>query len=120
MEMSMQDLRDLIAPTSSLSATQSSPSIAARFVGQYVIVRSGQAGVFAGVLDAVDGDQVILAESRKLWSWTTAKGIAVQAIAEHGLKDGRLTELVPVQLVGGVHEIVPASALAEKSIRGMA
>lgn len=39
------------------------------FVGKYVIARCYAAGVHAGEVVSVDGENVILKDSRRLWSW---------------------------------------------------
>jgi hypothetical protein len=56
------------------------------FVGEYVIARCCSAGVHAGVVVSVDGENVILANSRRLWSWQAKGGIALSGVAQHGIK----------------------------------
>lgn len=45
------------------------------FVGQYCIIRSDRAGVFAGTVSEVDGQTVILNDARRLWYWTGASKV---------------------------------------------
>ena len=39
-------------------------------VGEYVIVRTASAGVFAGLLNYKDGDEIELLDAQKMWDWT--------------------------------------------------
>lgn len=94
------------------------------FIGLYVICRCYSAGVHAGVVQSVggpQGDRVILAESRRLWSWKANSGVALSGVAQSGLASGcKVDTTNPLIEVGGVIEIIPCSADAERSIRGAA
>lgn len=87
------------------------------FVGRYVICRCYAAGVHAGVLVSKDGDEAILKESRRLWSWETPKGVALSGVAMHGLAKGCKVDVEVENCLNGVIETIPCSAEAEKSIR---
>ena len=43
-------------------------------IGKYVIVRCRDAGVHCGVLEAHEGREALLIDSRRLWYWKPAKG----------------------------------------------
>lgn len=88
------------------------------FVGRYVICRCYSAGVHAGVLVSQTGDQAVLRDSRRLWSWTAKEGIALSGVAQHGIKGGKLDVVNPEIALTGVIETIPASAASEASIRG--
>jgi hypothetical protein len=45
-------------------------------IGDYVIVRTYSAGVFAGILISRDAKEVILAQARRLWYWTGAASLS--------------------------------------------
>lgn len=47
------------------------------FVGKYVIARCYSAGVHAGEVVSVDGENVVLKDSRRLWSWKANDGVAL-------------------------------------------
>ena len=56
-------------------------------IGKHVIVRTYSAGVHAGILAARDGKEVLLTNSRRIWSWEPAtpesgslSGIAVDGV----------------------------------------
>ena len=46
----------------------------------YVIVRTYSAGVFFGTLVSRDGKEVVLANARRLWSWTGAASLSQLAV----------------------------------------
>ena len=50
-------------------------------IGKYVIVRTYSAGVFAGILKARDGKEVILNNSRRIWYWDGAASLSQLAIS---------------------------------------
>jgi len=57
-------------------------------VGKYVIIRTYSAGVHAGELVEQNGKEVLLKDSRRLWSWGAKEGIALSGVAVSGLKSG--------------------------------
>lgn len=86
------------------------------FIGRYVICRCSAAGVHAGTLASVDGDAVILSDSRRLWSWTAKSGVALSGVAQHGLKSGKVDATNPEIYLLGMCEIIPCSPVAKESI----
>jgi hypothetical protein len=83
MELSMNDLRELLAP----SAT--AKSVAANMVGKYVIVRSRNEGINAGEVVGADETGVILKGARRLWRHKPAVKSEswYEGVANHGLSD---------------------------------
>jgi len=49
-------------------------------LGNYVIVRTYSAGVFAGTLKSREGKEVILTNARRLWYWSGAASLSQLAI----------------------------------------
>ena len=47
-----------------------------KLTARYVIIRSQNAGCFAGNLESRDGDTVVLTESRRLWYWAGAASLS--------------------------------------------
>ena len=87
------------------------------FIGKYVIARCYAAGVHAGVVVSVDGENVILADSRRLWSWKAKDGVALSGVAQNGLKsEGKVDTLNPEIALTGVCELIPCSVKAQESI----
>ena len=106
---------------SMFAATQSAApktNAAHPFVGKYVIARCYAAGVHAGTVLSVDGENVILTDSRRLWSWQAKDGIALSGVAQHGIKDkGCNVDVVnPTLYLTGVCELIPATDSARESI----
>jgi hypothetical protein len=102
------------------SGTQAAPAQDTHpFVGKYVIARCYSAGVHAGFVKHVDDDQVILAESRRLWSWKAKDGVALSGVAQTGVQSGCKIDVVnPEIYLTGVCELIPCSAAAQESIHG--
>ena len=88
------------------------------FIGRYVLCRCYSAGVHAGVLVSLCGDQAILKNSRRLWSWKANDGIALSGVAQSGLKDGKVDVINPEIALTGVIEVIPCSQAAEENING--
>jgi hypothetical protein len=86
------------------------------FVGRYCILRCHSAGVHAGVLVSQTGDQAVLRDARRLWSWRANAGVALSGLAVHGLKSGKVDTKVSDIALTGVIETIPCSPLAEASI----
>jgi hypothetical protein len=88
------------------------------FVGKYVIARCYSAGVHAGEVVSVDGENVLLKDSRRLWSWKAKEGIALSGVAQSGIKASECkVDLVnPLIYLTGVCELIPCTKVAEESI----
>lgn len=87
------------------------------FVGKYVICRCYSAGVHAGELISLNGDEAILKNSRRLWSWKAKVGVALSGVAQNGIASGcKIDTLNPEIALTGVIEVIPASDSAKESI----
>ena len=87
-------------------------------IGQYCIARCYSAGVHAGEVVSVDGENVVLKDSRRLWSWKAKDGVALSGVAQAGLStDNVKVDLVnPTIYLTGVCELIPCSDKAKESI----
>jgi len=89
------------------------------WIGKYVVVRTRDAGVHAGILKGRDGRQCELQESRRMWRWRVAgnKGITLSDVARLGLdkRDTRLGGPVTILLTENC-EIIECSAEAAANI----
>jgi len=105
--------------TAFIGGTQAQPK-QHPFIGKYVIARCYSAGVHAGEVVSVDGENVTLKNSRRLWSWKAKEGIALSGVAQHGLKkDGGKVDVVnPEIYLTGVCELIPTTDAAKDSIHG--
>jgi len=88
--------------------------------GEYVIVRTYSAGVFAGNLKSRNGQEVVVNNARRLWYWSGAASLS--QLAEDGVSDPanckfpcEVTEIILTQAI----EILKVSKKAEISINGV-
>lgn len=89
-------------------------------IGKYCIVRGDRFGVFAGTVDAVDGDRVLLKDARRLWFWSGA--CSCSQLATDGPRrpsDCKFAVPVPSIVLSGVIEIIPATDNAMGVIMGV-
>lgn len=89
-------------------------------IGKYVVVRTYSAGVHAGVLEARDGREVRLTDSRRIWTWAPAndESGALSGVAANGVgKGSKIGNAVSsIELTEAI-EVIEATATAEASIR---
>ena len=123
-EMTLKQIREVAnmaatlfsqaAPIESVMVPASHP-----FIGKYVIARCYSAGVHAGEVVSVDGDNVVLKDSRRLWSWTAKDGVALSGVAQHGLKTGgKVDSINPEIYLTGVCELIPVAVGVRENIHG--
>jgi len=115
-DLTIGEARELAALFSGVSVV----NVDHPFVGKYVIARCYSAGVHAGEVVSVDGENVVLKDSRRLWKWQAQNGIALSGVAQHGLKaaDSKIDVVNPVIYLTGVCELIPATEAARESING--
>lgn len=93
-------------------------SLYSPFIGQYCVVRCHDAGVWAGVVEALGGRSVRLSSGRRLWSWTPADGQkTLSGIAIAGLSAGRIAAPVETVLLTENCEVMLCSPEAAASIQ---
>lgn len=87
-------------------------------VGKYVIARGYSFGVHAGEVVSVDGENVILKDSRRLWSWKANEGVALSGVAQHGIttKGCKIDTMNPLIYLSGLCELIPCTSKARESI----
>ena len=85
--------------------------------GDYVIVRTDSAGVFAGTFVSRHGQEVILKKARRLWSWSGAASLS--QLAMEGVKNPSNCkfpcEVDTVTLLQAI-ELLPVTNAARASI----
>ena len=87
--------------------------------GNYVVVRSGQAGVFAGEFVEKNGTEVILKNARKIYRWDgayTVEDIAVKGLAN--IDCCQITIVVPEIVIDDVCQVLPTSEVARGILEG--
>ena len=88
--------------------------------GDYVLVRTYSAGVFAGNLVTRKGQEVVLKNARRIWYWAGAASLS--QLAEEGTskpEQCRFPQPVRLVLLTQLIEMIPISARGEKSIKGV-
>ena len=101
-------------------ACRAATSIADAVTGKYCVIRCDRAGVFAGTVEKVDGQTVLVRNVRKLWRWYGAT--ETLQIALEGVKrpnDCRFTVTVDSLVLTDAIEILPATDAAKASIEGV-
>ena len=86
-------------------------------MSDHVLIRSGQAGAFAGRLVRREGDEVELADARRIWYWDGAATLSELAV--RGTKKPASCKFpAPVASVTvlGVCEVIPMTDEAVASI----
>lgn len=90
-------------------------------LGKKVIIRTYSAGVWFGELIQKSGNEVILKNARRMWSWFAAESISLSGVANYGIKDSKSKIAPPVESIWlEAIEIIPTSDKATKSIEDSA
>lgn len=85
------------------------------YVGQEVLVRSYDAGVYFGKLVSVGQEQVKLENVRNIWSWEGASSLS--QIANDGIGGGKVTQSVPSMVINRVCQMMPLSDKARENLK---
>lgn len=89
--------------------------------GKYCIVRSENAGVFAGTLISEEGQAVVLKDSRWIWYWDGAA--TINELANRGTskpENCKFPAEVAEVKIFEVIQIIPCTEKAKASIKGVA
>ena len=94
--------------------SQESPT---SLIGQYVIIRTYSAGVWAGFLKEKVKNEVYLTEARRMYKWVNVEGISLSGIALNGLNKDESNICAPVPIVWlEAIEIIPCTEKAKSLI----
>jgi hypothetical protein len=86
----------------------------------YRIVRTSSAGVFAGYITDMNGQNIKMTEARRIWYWSGAASLSQLAIdGTNNPKECKFPEPVNVELFE-VIEILEVTEKAKKSIQAVA
>ena len=89
--------------------------------GQYCMVRTYSAGVFAGTIVSRKGKEVLLKNARRIWYWAGAASLSQLAMSGTSQPEKcKFPEPVSEVILTEVIEIIPITAMAKKSIEGVA
>ena len=85
-------------------------------IGQYVIIRTYSAGVWAGYLKEKVKNEVYLTEARRMYKWVNVEGISLSGIALNGLsKESNICAPVGIVWLEAI-EIIPCTEKAKSLI----
>jgi len=85
-------------------------------VGRYCVVRTFAAGVHAGTIESVNGSDVRLKNSRRIWKWQNAFTLSEVAIKGIAIEGSRIACVVPDLFLSSMIEIIPCSPESQKAI----
>jgi len=86
-------------------------------IGKYCMVRSRDAGVFAGTIKSRKKDEVLLTNARRIWYWDGAASLSQLATdGTSNPKNCKFPVAVDQVLLLGVIEIIPITDAAAASI----
>lgn len=74
------------------------------FIGEKVLARSYDAGLYYGTLVEAEGDVVKLANVRNIWSWEGAT--CLSQIANDGITSGKVSQVVSSMVLTRVCQVV--------------
>ena len=79
-------------------------------IGKKVIIRTYSAGVWFGLLEQKQNNEVILTNARRMWQWWAKEGISLSSVAMKGIKQEKSKIAEPVDSVWiEAIEIIPCS-----------
>lgn len=92
------------------------PALDAHMIGKPVIIRTYSAGVHYGILDARQGAEVRLKDTRRIWYWN--KAFTLSKLATDGLdaESSKLSVVIPEIVLTEAIEIIPVAKKAAASI----
>lgn len=117
-DLTIGQAKELAKMFCSTEKQASAVSIHHSMIGKYVIVRTYSAGVHCGILKARDGRDVVLEQTRRIWSWSGA--FTLSAIAANGLSSSsKLSIEIPEILLTESIEIITCSEEAIAQLRSL-
>ena len=114
MEVTLKEIAEMLG----VKNTAAESGLNSFAIGQEVIIRTYSAGVWFGHLKEKSGNEVILTEARRMWSWWAKESISLSGVALHGIKQekSRIAGAVDSVWLEAI-EIIPVSGAPADSIR---
>lgn len=116
--LTLGEIKELMAI---FGGVKSSPVLSTNpMLGKFCIARCYSAGVHAGVVESVDGENVVLKDSYRLWTWKADEGVALSGVAQNGIvkANSKVDVMNPLIYLTGVCELIPCTAKSEATING--
>ena len=85
-------------------------------IGEFVIVRTVNAGVHCGTLKAVAGQAVSLKEARRIWRWRGANSLHELSLSGAEESYTRISEPVDEILLLDAIEVIPCTEKSKKNL----
>jgi len=110
-------LLEILKSESDDTSTKKTGVFGSEFLGKSVIIRTYSAGVWFGILDQKEKNEVILKNARRMWYWKAKKSISLSAVAIHGIdqENSKIVEAVDSIWLEAI-EIIPTTEIAGASI----
>lgn len=84
------------------------------FIGKKVLIRSYDAGVYFGTLEALEGETAKLSNVRNIWHWTGAS--CLSQIANDGITGDKVGPVISSMILNRCCQVIP---LTEKAIKNL-
>jgi len=114
-ELTLKQIKEIarLAPQV-INVSNSESAFTHPMIGRRCLIRTYSAGVHIGDVVAVNnGMEVQLKNALRLWKWEGG-GLSLSAVANNGIKGGRLNKTGEVYLTNAI-EFIPTSSDAEKT-----
>jgi hypothetical protein len=85
-------------------------------LGEFVLVRTRDAGVQCGTLQTLIDTVCTLADARRIWRWRGANTVHELSLRGAAEEWTRISEPVPVIYLSQVIEVIPCSEEARKNL----
>lgn len=85
------------------------------FIGTQVLVRSYDAGVYFGTLEAVEGETIKVSNVRNIWRWEGAS--CLSQIANDGIRGGKVGPTVGSMIINRCCQIIPLTTKAIENLK---
>lgn len=110
-DLTLGQIKELTALANNVPAVKSNGTHP--MLGKRCLVRTYSAGVHIGDVVYIDGIEVKLENSLRLWKWEGG-GLSLSAVANNGIKGGRLNATGEIYLTNAI-EFIPTTKEAEKT-----
>lgn len=115
-EMTIREAREIAAMFGVIATGKQEPKQPNPMLGKRCIIRTYSAGVHIGTVAWVNPDnsmEVKLVDALRLWKWEGG-GLSLSAVANNGIKGGRLNRTGEVFLTNAI-EYIPTTEKAEET-----
>jgi len=112
-ELTIGEAKEIASIVNGTKQEYYNPHVGHPMLGKRCLIRTYSAGVHIGDVKYVNGMEVKLDNSLRLWKWEGG-GLSLSAVANNGIVKGRLNKTGEVYLTN-VIEFIPTTKEAEKT-----